>query len=336
MTSHGWREQPRETGCQEGGNMAGFRFPGPLCVMTAPIIDEGTLCRATSPLPGPVNFVAGSPAAAFYGDAFDDGMEFVLTPVQLAAIFENGTIESEGTLGARLWGGLSIIGGALEMVGAGALLLTPEPTMATKVAGGALGVHGMDTAGAGIRQVISGKSESTYTAEGTKAAAMALGADEKTAGQIGMGVDIGVPLLLGLFSAVRVVAVRKGAIILAAEEAAGGHTILKHVGQTEAQLRARLAVEPWVSTASTFHTLRDAQSVVGQALRANQATITAWAKSAQAGDRTRVVFDAGRVVGSGAIRSSNILVRMTRVRVVLKKVATPDRVYFVLTAFPIP
>jgi hypothetical protein len=145
--------------------MAGFRFPGPLCVMTAPIIDEGTLCRATSPLPGPVNFVAGSPAAAFYGDAFDDGMEFVLTPVQLAAIFENGTIESEGTLGARLWGGLSIIGGALEMVGAGALLLTPEPTMATKVAGGALGVHGMDTAGAGIRQVISGKSESTYTAE---------------------------------------------------------------------------------------------------------------------------------------------------------------------------
>jgi hypothetical protein len=111
--------------------------------------------------------------------------------------------------------------------------------------------------------------------------------------------------------------------------------MLKHVGQTEAQLRARLAVDYWVPTASTFHTLQDAQSVVAQALRANRATVTAWAKSAQVGDRTRVVFDAGRVVGSGVTRSSNALVRMTRVRVVLKKVATPDRVYFVLTAFPI-
>ncbi|CAN5278392.1 hypothetical protein BH11PSE9_BH11PSE9_33390 [soil metagenome] len=316
--------------------MASFRLPGTQCATQAPMIDAGTLCLAASPLPGPVNLVAGSPAAAFDGDARADGVEIVLTPVQLAAIFENGTIEGEGTLGNRLWGGLSIIGGALELVGAGALLLTPEPTMVTKVGGGALGLHGLDTAGAGIRQVISGKSESTYTAEGAKAAAMALGADDKTAGQIGMGVDIGVPLLLGLFGAVRIIAIRKGAISLAAEEAAGGHTILKHVGQTEAQLRARLAAETWVPTASTFHTLQDAQSVVGQALRANRATITAWAQSAQVGGRTRVVFDAGRVVGSGVTRSSNALVRMTRVRVVLKKVATPDRVYFVLTAFPIP
>ena len=316
--------------------MASFRFPGSLCVTTAPMIDEGTLCRSTSPLPGPLNFIAGSAATAFYGDVIDDGMEIVLTPVQMAAIFENGTIESEGTLGNRLWGGLSIIGGALEMVGAGAMLLTPEPTMVTKVGGGALGLHGLDTAGAGIRQVISGKSESTYTAEGAKAAAMALGADEKTAGQIGMGVDLGVPLLLGLFGAVRVVAIRKGAISLAAEEAAGGHTILKHVGQTEVQLKARLAAEYWVPTASTFHTLQDAQTIVAQALRANKATIISWAKSAQVGDRTRVVFNAGHVVGSGVTRSSNALVHMTRVRVVLKKVATPDRVYFVLTAFPIP
>ena len=316
--------------------MASSSFPGPLCATKAPMIDAGTLCRANSPLPGPLNFIAGSPAATFNCEALEDGVEIVLTPVQMAAIFENGTIESEGTLGNRLWGGLSIIVGALEMVGAGALLLIPEPTMATKVGGGALGLHGLDTAGAGVRQVISGKSESTYTAEGAKAAALALGADEKMAGQIGMGVDLGVPLLLGLFGAVRVVAIRKGAISLAAEEAAGGHTILKHVGQTEAQLRARLATEYWVPTTSTFHTLQDAQSVVAQALRANRATITAWAKSAQVGDRTRVVFDAGRVVGSGVTRSSSALVRMTRVRIVLKKVVTSDRVYFVLTAFPIP
>jgi Bacterial CdiA-CT RNAse A domain len=91
-----------------------------------------------------------------------------------------------------------------------------------------------------------------------------------------------------------------------------------------------------VPTASTFHTLQGAERAVAQALRANRATITAWAKSARVGDRTRIVFDAGQVVGSGVTRSSNAVIRMTRVRVVLKKVATPDRVYFVLTAFPIP
>lgn len=316
--------------------MAGYRIPGPLCLTTAPVIDEGTMCRSTSPLPGPLTSIAGSSASAFNDTAFEDGVQIVLTPLQMAAIFENGTLESEGTLANRLWGGLAIIGGALEMVGAGALLLMPEPTMATKAGGGALGLHGVDTAGAGLRQVISGKTESTYTAEGAKAAAIALGADEKMAGQIGMSVDLGVPLLLGLFGAVRVVAIRKGAISLAADEAVGGHTILKHVGQSEAQLRARLAAESWVATASTFHSLQGAESVVAQALRANRAMVSAWAKSAQTGERTRIVFDAGRVVGSGVTRSSNTLVHMSRVRVALKKVATPDRVYFVLTAFPIP
>jgi hypothetical protein len=173
--------------------MAGFKYAGPLCVTTAPLIDDGTMCRAASPLPGPLSLGTGSNFTASLAASEDEGLEIVLTPIQLAAIFERGTIESEGSLGNRLWGGLSIIGGALEMVGAGALLLAPEPTMATKVGGSALGLHGLDTVGAGVRQVISGKSESTYTAEGVKATAMALGADERTAGQIGMGVDIGVP-----------------------------------------------------------------------------------------------------------------------------------------------
>jgi hypothetical protein len=39
---------------------------------------------------------------------------------------------------------------------------------------------------------------------------------------------------------------------LAAHEVAGGHTIAKHVGQTEAQLAAKLAAEPNISAASTF------------------------------------------------------------------------------------
>ena len=318
--------------------MAGSSIPGPLCVTKAPLIDEGTACRLATPLPGPVSF-AGSGSAADFGPGGESGaggLEIVLTPVQLSAVFANGTIETEGTLGSRLWGGVSIIGGALELLGAGALLLTPEPTMVTKVAGGALGLHGIDTAGAGVRQVISGKPESTYTAEGAKAAAMALGADEATAGKIGMGVDIGVPLLLGLFGAARIIAIRKGAISLTAEEAAGGHTILKHVGQTEAQLRARLASQAGIKAASTFRTLADAETFVARALRANEAAIRAWAKNPAAVRPPSVVLDAGRVIGFGVVRSSSSVVQMTRLTVVLRKVQAADRVYFVLTAYPIP
>lgn len=39
--------------------MGGFRLPGPVCrVLGALEIDTGTLCRGTSPLPGPVSVVA--------------------------------------------------------------------------------------------------------------------------------------------------------------------------------------------------------------------------------------------------------------------------------------
>ena len=315
--------------------MAGSRIPGPLCVTTAPLIDDGTLRRMACAPPGPVTFARGATAAAV-SSADESGLEIVLTPVQLAAVFANGTIEGKGSLGGRLWGGVTVIGGALELVGAGVLLLTPEPTMATKAAGGALGLHGLDTAGAGIRQVISGKPETTFTAEGAKAAAMALGADQSTAGKIGMGVDLGVPLLLGLYGAARIIAIRRGAISLVAEEAAGGHTLARHVGQTAAQLRSRLAAQTQIKVASTFSSLADAETCVAQALRANQAGITTWAKTAATGQRLTLSFDAGRVIGFGVVRISNSAVQMTRMTVVVQKVATAERVYFVLTAFPKP
>lgn len=56
---------------------------------------------------------------------------------------------------------------------------------------------------------------------------------------------------------------------LAAHEAAGGHLLLKHVGQSESQLMARLAAEPRITGSSSFYDRAVAESAVSDALDAN-------------------------------------------------------------------
>jgi RHS repeat-associated protein len=66
----------------------------------------------------------------------------------------------------RFWGGVQFLGGLAEGVGGTALLVTPEPTMATKVAGWGLVVHGSDMMSTGLRQLWTGKSEMSLTQQG--------------------------------------------------------------------------------------------------------------------------------------------------------------------------
>lgn len=183
---------------------------------------------------------------------------------------------------------------------------------------------------------LSPATHTTLTSQAAAAAAEALGADPQTAGNVGFAIDIAVPLIAGFAGAARIVAIRRGAISLVAEEAAGGHTIARHVGRTEAQLRARLAAQRGIPAASTFATLGEAERVVAAALRAEQAAIRTWASGATAGQRLAVVYDAQRVIGQGVVRGTGLLTNMTRVRVVIEKTIAQNRVYFVLTSFPIP
>jgi hypothetical protein len=82
-----------------------------------------------------------------------DGVRVVLSASQLAALLGRHSIDPAEMASNRLWGGLQLVGGLLEMVGAGALCVTPEPTMASKAGCIAFGAHGVDTAAAGLRQV---------------------------------------------------------------------------------------------------------------------------------------------------------------------------------------
>jgi hypothetical protein len=57
----------------------------------------------------------------------------------------------------------------LEMVGAAALCVLPEPTMASKAGCVVFGVHGSDTASAGLRQIWTGRDTATLIQQGYEA-----------------------------------------------------------------------------------------------------------------------------------------------------------------------
>jgi hypothetical protein len=271
----------------------------------------------------------------------EGGVQVVLTPVQLAAILEGYTVGEEATNTNRLWGGLTVVGGAIELVGSAALLLTPEPTMVTKVGGAALAVHGSDTVSTGLVQVWTGRPQTTLTAQAAAAAARSLGCDPDTAGKVGMGVDIAVPLVAGFAGFARVLSVRSGVAMLEESEAtqgirSTGHTIAEHVGKTEAELQARLIRQPRIPAASTFRTVEQAGVVVSKGIKANALAIKQWAQAARVGARLPLTYDAGEVIGEGVVRATGQLTKMSKVRIVLEKVQDAKKIYFVLTSYPVP
>ena len=74
-----------------------------------------------------------------------DGIPVVLSAVQLAAVLLQETVDEAATAN-RLWGGLRVVGGVLELLGAGVLCVAPEPSMASKVGCVVFGAHGADRA----------------------------------------------------------------------------------------------------------------------------------------------------------------------------------------------
>jgi hypothetical protein len=266
-----------------------------------------------------------------------EGLRIVLSPVQLAAVLEGEHLSAHEIFVNRMWGGARLAGGVLEILAGAGLLLTPEPTMLTKAGGGVLVGHGSDTTIAGGRQLWSGEPTKDLTQVAGEAAARSFGASEKNAEWIGTGVDVGVPLVVVTsVAAARILAIRAGRFSLAAEEAAGGHTILKHVGQTEAQLRTRLLAESRIPAASSFSSLRTAEEAVSDGLKANVTQIRAWASAANNLKPLVLDFDAGSKVGYGVVRATGAMTDMQGVRIVLRMTRQAGKLYYVLTSYPIP
>ncbi|WP_314421934.1 RNase A-like domain-containing protein [Pseudescherichia vulneris] len=273
----------------------------------------------------------------------DDGIKVVMSPVQLAAALSDKSVTEGETLSNRLYGGLGLIMGTLELAGATALCIAPEPTGLTKAACIIVGAHSMDSINTAADQVLSGKNVRSATYRAAAEMAKQFGADNDTAWKVGLTVDVAVPIAFSLgLGAARVASIRVGRIKLIQHESVtglkpGGHAILKHVGKTQEELAARLkTTENMVrkpNAISSFSNIELAEASVSKALSVNKEWIKVWAAS-QPRHNLTVTYNTGRVIGYSLFRGSEKLMQATKVKVVLKYEMYNGKPYYILTAFP--
>jgi len=115
-------------------------------------------------------------------------------------------------------------------------------------------------------------------------------------------------------------------------EAAGGHTLERHVGKTESQLAERLANDKRISAASSFTYRSVAESAIAEAMSQKQSAIDSWVKSR--GNRYTIDYDANRIIGITLRRRASKATQTSRLRIVLQRSTKLPPGYFILTAYP--
>lgn len=269
-------------------------------------------------------------------------VRMILSPVQLAAVLSDASISEGETLSNRLWGGLGVVGGVVEMFGAGVLCAIPEPTTLSKIGCVVVGVHSLDTVQASARQVWTGRQISTDTYNSAVALAEGLGADTDTATKVGMTVDLAIPIAFSLaVGAVRVSAIRGGRIRLAEHESVngmhpGGHTLERHVGKTTEELLARLERRPKLPATSTFKSLEQAEILTTKTLKAHKYEIEMWVKNAPRGIplRKKISMHFSTPTGIVVRRGSTQARDCYRVEIWLEMTNYNGKPYFILTSMP--
>ncbi len=115
-------------------------------------------------------------------------------------------------------------------------------------------------------------------------------------------------------------------------EAAGGHTLKKHVGKTEAELAQRLASERRISGASSFTYRSVAEAAIAEAMSINQSAIDSWVKSGS--NRYTIDYDAKKIIGITLRRGASKATQTSRLRIVLQRSTKLPPGYFIFTAYP--
>lgn len=118
---------------------------------------------------------------------------------------------------------------------------------------------------------------------------------------------------------------------LARDEERGGHTLKKHVGRTDEELRERLRRER-ISAASTWTDRETAEVTVAEALRAEQRRIDSWKRRGDPRANLALHYDAGRPIGRSVQRGQEQTVDCTSAVIVLRADG-PDS-FYVLTTYP--
>lgn len=122
---------------------------------------------------------------------------------------------------------------------------------------------------------------------------------------------------------------------LAADEARGGHTLARHVGKSDSQLRQRLRDQPNISAASTYPDRDTAELVVGRILELQSDRVRAWTR--RRGSRpnlaVRVADLRGPPVGR-VLERGDRTPRPARGAVVVLRWDVRAGSFYVLTSYP--
>ena len=118
---------------------------------------------------------------------------------------------------------------------------------------------------------------------------------------------------------------------LSVDESRGGHTLQRHVGKSDAELRERLSRERHISAASTYTDRSTAEQVVAAALQENRDKVMRWATSS--GGHPNLVLDyrSPEPIGKSMNRRDLTSRSCSQALVVLRW--TPNG-YYVLTSYP--
>jgi hypothetical protein len=119
---------------------------------------------------------------------------------------------------------------------------------------------------------------------------------------------------------------------LSHDEAAGGHILRKHVGQTDDQLRERLRRERRITGASTYTDRASAEHAVGAAIAESQARIQRWLSRSGGHPNLVLDYDSPTTIGRTINRGESESHSCSHALVVLKYAGPSD--YYVLTSYP--
>jgi Bacterial CdiA-CT RNAse A domain len=115
------------------------------------------------------------------------------------------------------------------------------------------------------------------------------------------------------------------------DEQRGGHTLDRHVGRTDEELRERLRRER-ISAASTWTDRETAEATIGEALRAEHGRVESWMRRGVPRANLALHYDARRTIGRSLRRGEDQPVDVSSAVIVLRAEG-PDS-FYVLTAYP--
>lgn len=118
---------------------------------------------------------------------------------------------------------------------------------------------------------------------------------------------------------------------LARDEDRGGHTLERHIGKTDAQLRERLAEES-ISADSTYTDRETAEMTVAAAIQENSSRINSWLHRPGGHSNLVLDYDSSSPLGRSMRRDETLSFPCSHAVVILKWRSPAD--YFVLTSYP--